>query len=196
MGNKNDSAIPARICAPRRLCVRGSFIGSGKSSRYGVSHYPPPTQQPSNAPKLSPESQAEVEARIQSVFALYGSRFSDAQKGDIRRLATEAQRSLDRLRAFATDNGDGPGLYLNTDGAGEEGLSDSCCCKTATARRIPEEPPECLAKRFSIFSVSELAKRIESKKLSPVTLTQAYLDRSQKLGPRFNAYARLTPEIA
>jgi aspartyl-tRNA(Asn)/glutamyl-tRNA(Gln) amidotransferase subunit A len=46
------------------------------------------------------------------------------------------------------------------------------------------------------LSVSELAKRIESKKLSPVDLTQAYLDRSQKFGPRFNAYARLTPEIA
>src|SRR5437879_903665 len=46
------------------------------------------------------------------------------------------------------------------------------------------------------LSVSELARRIESKKLSPVNLTQAYLDRSQKLGPRFNAYARLTPESA
>jgi aspartyl-tRNA(Asn)/glutamyl-tRNA(Gln) amidotransferase subunit A len=46
------------------------------------------------------------------------------------------------------------------------------------------------------LSASELAKRIESKKLSPVDLTQAYLDRSQKLGPRFNAYALLTPEIA
>jgi aspartyl-tRNA(Asn)/glutamyl-tRNA(Gln) amidotransferase subunit A len=46
------------------------------------------------------------------------------------------------------------------------------------------------------LSVSELAKRIESKKLSPVELTQLYLDRSQKFGPRFNAYARLTPEIA
>src|ERR1700732_1070252 len=46
------------------------------------------------------------------------------------------------------------------------------------------------------LSVSELAKRIESKKLSPVDLTQAYLDRSQKFGPRFNAYALLTPEIA
>src|SRR5213596_3482740 len=46
------------------------------------------------------------------------------------------------------------------------------------------------------LSVSELAKRIESKKLSPVALTQIYLDRSQKLGPRFNAYAHLTPEIA
>jgi aspartyl-tRNA(Asn)/glutamyl-tRNA(Gln) amidotransferase subunit A len=46
------------------------------------------------------------------------------------------------------------------------------------------------------LSVSELAKRIESKKLSPVELTQMYLDRSQKFGPRFNAYARLTPETA
>ena len=46
------------------------------------------------------------------------------------------------------------------------------------------------------LSVGELAKRIESKRLSPVDLTQAYLDRSQKFGPRFNAYARLTPETA
>lgn len=44
--------------------------------------------------------------------------------------------------------------------------------------------------------LTELARRIETKKLSPVELTQLYLDRSTKLGPRFNAYARLTPEIA
>src|ERR1700674_3440858 len=42
----------------------------------------------------------------------------------------------------------------------------------------------------------ELARRIEAKTLSPVELTQAYLNRSEKLGPRFNAYARLTPELA
>src|SRR5262249_61788280 len=42
----------------------------------------------------------------------------------------------------------------------------------------------------------ELAQRIESKKLSPVDLTKAYLDRSEKFGPRLNAYAKLTPEIA
>jgi aspartyl-tRNA(Asn)/glutamyl-tRNA(Gln) amidotransferase subunit A len=46
------------------------------------------------------------------------------------------------------------------------------------------------------LSVTELAKRIESKKLSPVDLTQLYLDRSQKFGPRFNAYALLMPETA
>lgn len=53
-----------------------------------------------------------------------------------------------------------------------------------------------LTEELFYLSVSELAKQIESKKLSPVELTQIYLDRSTKLGPRFNAYARLTPEIA
>lgn len=44
--------------------------------------------------------------------------------------------------------------------------------------------------------VSELAKRIESSSLSPVELTEIYLDRSEKLGPRFNAYALLMRESA
>src|ERR1700731_808901 len=44
--------------------------------------------------------------------------------------------------------------------------------------------------------LTELARRIEAKKLSPVELTQASLTRSEKLGPRFNAYARLSPELA
>src|ERR1700736_6329295 len=44
--------------------------------------------------------------------------------------------------------------------------------------------------------VTELAKRIEAKQLSPVDLTQLYLKRSERFGPRLNAYATLTPEIA
>jgi aspartyl-tRNA(Asn)/glutamyl-tRNA(Gln) amidotransferase subunit A len=45
-------------------------------------------------------------------------------------------------------------------------------------------------------TVGELAKQIESKQLSPVELTESYLARSEKLGAKLNAYARLTPEIA
>src|SRR5580693_8730482 len=52
------------------------------------------------------------------------------------------------------------------------------------------------AEEIFYLPLSELARRIETKKLSPVDLTQLYLDRSTKLGPRFNAYARLTPETA
>jgi aspartyl-tRNA(Asn)/glutamyl-tRNA(Gln) amidotransferase subunit A len=46
------------------------------------------------------------------------------------------------------------------------------------------------------LSATELAKRIQDKTLSPVELTKAYLDRSEKLGSKLNAYARLAPEIA
>jgi aspartyl-tRNA(Asn)/glutamyl-tRNA(Gln) amidotransferase subunit A len=46
------------------------------------------------------------------------------------------------------------------------------------------------------LSAAELGRRIQAKSLSPVELTKAYLDRSEKLGPRLKAYARLTPEIA
>jgi hypothetical protein len=113
MGNKNDSAISRREFARRAAFVSAaaSLAPSNLLSAATVAT-PLPAQQPANAPKLSPEGQAEVEARIQSIFAQYGSRLSDAQKADLRRLATEAQPSLDRLRAFATENGDGPGLYL------------------------------------------------------------------------------------
>ncbi len=113
MGKKSDSAISRREFA-RRAALVSAAASLGPSNLLSVESVavPPPMQRPANTPKLSPESQAEVESRIQSIFAQYGNRLSDAQKSDIRRLATEAQPPLDRLRAFATDNGDGPGLYL------------------------------------------------------------------------------------
>ena len=43
---------------------------------------------------------------------------------------------------------------------------------------------------------TELARRIRSKQLSPVELTESYLQRSRDLGPKLNAYANLTPELA
>src|SRR5215470_12718843 len=44
--------------------------------------------------------------------------------------------------------------------------------------------------------VTELSHRIRLRKLSPVQLTESYLERSQKIGARLNAYATLTPDLA
>ena len=44
--------------------------------------------------------------------------------------------------------------------------------------------------------VTELARRIRARQLSPVELTESYLQRSRELGPKLNAYANLTPELA
>ncbi len=46
------------------------------------------------------------------------------------------------------------------------------------------------------LSVRELGQRIHARRLSPVELTEAYLERSRKYGPQLNAYATLTPELA
>ena len=53
-----------------------------------------------------------MEARFQTILSQYGNRFSAEQKSDIRRLCELAQPSLDRLRAYALENGDNPALYL------------------------------------------------------------------------------------
>jgi len=71
-----------------------------------------PRQQSADTHSLSPESQAEAEARYQTILNVYGSRFSEAQKADLRRLCFSAQAPLDRLRAYTLENGDGSALYL------------------------------------------------------------------------------------
>jgi hypothetical protein len=113
MGNKSDSGISRREFTRRAAFVSAAASLAPANLLTSDSIAAPLTaQQPDNTSKLSPESQIEVDSRIQSIFAKYGSRLTATQKADIRRLATEAQPLLERLRAFATDNGDGPALYL------------------------------------------------------------------------------------
>jgi aspartyl-tRNA(Asn)/glutamyl-tRNA(Gln) amidotransferase subunit A len=45
-------------------------------------------------------------------------------------------------------------------------------------------------------TVAELGPQIRSRKLSPVALTEACLERIAKHGPSLNAFARVTPELA
>ena len=113
MGKKSDLAISRREFARRAAFVSAaaSLSPSNLLSVESVAT-PEPAQQAASAPKLSPASQAEVDSRIQAILSQYGTRLSEAQKSDIRRLATEAQPPLDRLRAFPTTNGDGSALYL------------------------------------------------------------------------------------
>ncbi len=113
MGTKNASAISRREFARRAALVSAAAslspvdLLTAKSATLEA-----PALQTTTAPKLSPESQAEVDSRIQAIFAQYGSRLRDEQKADLRRIAAEGQAGLDRLRAYSTENGDAPALYL------------------------------------------------------------------------------------
>src|SRR5579864_5581883 len=53
-----------------------------------------------------------------------------------------------------------------------------------------------LSEDILYLPASELSHRIRLRQLSPLELTENYLDRSQKIGTRLNAYATLTPELA
>ena len=113
MGSKKRSLISRREFARRAAFVSAAASlspGDLLTSKYSVTAKPPVETPP--GPKLSPESQTEMESRLQAVFAQYGSRLNDAQKSDLQRLAVEGQAALDRLRAYPTDNSDGPALYL------------------------------------------------------------------------------------
>ncbi len=86
-----------------------------------------PEQAAVEKPKLSPESLAEVEAKVAEILRRHGDRLDDAQKADIRRLVREAQAPLEALRAFPLENGDEPATILHLDVA-------------ATAARYPAPP--------------------------------------------------------
>jgi aspartyl-tRNA(Asn)/glutamyl-tRNA(Gln) amidotransferase subunit A len=53
-----------------------------------------------------------------------------------------------------------------------------------------------LSEDILFLSVTELSQRVRSRRLSPVELTESYLERGRNLGPKLNAYATLTPDLA
>src|SRR5947199_9977822 len=53
-----------------------------------------------------------------------------------------------------------------------------------------------LSEDVLFLSVTELSKGIQSRQLSPMALTESYLERSRTIGARLNAYATLTPDLA
>jgi aspartyl-tRNA(Asn)/glutamyl-tRNA(Gln) amidotransferase subunit A len=46
------------------------------------------------------------------------------------------------------------------------------------------------------LTVAELGSRIRARSLSPVELTEGYLDRIHRYAPKLNAFARVTPDLA
>src|SRR5580704_9270355 len=94
MNGKSGSPISRREFA-RRAAIVSAVSMVPKSvlpARPSMEDLSP--EQSSDTPSLSTESAAEAEARYQAILGVYGSRFSDAQKSDLRRLCFAAQPPL------------------------------------------------------------------------------------------------------
>ena len=96
----------------RRSFARGAAVAASATlfPKHEIwAESPAPTQaQPSAMEKLSPAARAEVDAKAKEIFRKYGSRLSDGQKADIRKVLAETQDGLEKMRRFALDNGDQP----------------------------------------------------------------------------------------
>ena len=77
-----------------------------------VTNILPDKQAEAGGPKLSPEGQAEADARYQQVLSLYGERLNDEQKTRVKKMCAELQPALERIRSYRLDNGNAPALYL------------------------------------------------------------------------------------
>jgi hypothetical protein len=112
MKGMNGSPISRREFALRAAIVSAASMVPATALPIHAANSESPEQQSADTHSSSPESHAEAEARYQAILGLYGSRFSETQKADLRRLCFTAQEPLDRLRAYPIENGDGPALYL------------------------------------------------------------------------------------
>ena len=70
------------------------------------------SQTATTTPPLPPPSEYESDLRLQTILTLYNHRFSDSQKADLKKICNSTQSTLDRLRAYKTENSDDPALHL------------------------------------------------------------------------------------
>ena len=107
---RRSFAVGAAVAATAAL-IPANALGQSEAPK-------PPTSTAAAQPqtdamtKLSPASRAEVEIKVNEIFRKYGSRLSEEQKADVRKVVAEGQEGLERMRRFALENGDQPSNVL------------------------------------------------------------------------------------
>ena len=108
---RRSFAVGAAVVATAAFIPAGKVLGQSEPPKPATS--PAAVQPQTDAmAKLSPASRAEVEMKVNEIFRKYGSRLSEEQKADIRKVVAEGQEGLERMRKFALENGDQPSNVL------------------------------------------------------------------------------------
>ena len=105
-----------RVLTRREFAQRAALLSATASLATAEAVLPAPLQdsgsQGTGSITLSEAGQTEANSRYQQILGLYGNRFSDAQKADLKRMCYELQPALEHVRSYALQNGDAPALYL------------------------------------------------------------------------------------
>jgi len=106
-----------RFLSRREFAQRAALLSATASLASAEAVFPaaarlasPQTSSPTA--KLSDAGQAEADSRYQQIVSLYGGRFDEGQKAELKRMCAELQPALEHIRRYELQNGDAPGLYL------------------------------------------------------------------------------------
>ena len=123
MSQSSSRMTRRRFALGAAVAATTVFLPGGEVSAHELSEASnPPVQQPSSSTKLSPDAQAEVEMKVKEIFRKYGKRLNDEQRADIRKVMAETQGGLEKMRAFALENGDQPATVVKfTEGENHNG---------------------------------------------------------------------------
>jgi len=100
----------AAVLTTAAAMVPGELLGQEEKPAPSTAAKPP--EPGPQTPKLSEASQGEADLAYETIMRRYGSRFSEEQKKEIKRLVNSQQGTLDKLRAFTITNGDQPATVL------------------------------------------------------------------------------------
>jgi hypothetical protein len=113
MNKKTGSLISRRQFARRAAVVSAAATLTPAETIFSSTPYPAAPQSSQNAPaQLSPQAQVEADSRYQQILSLYGDRLDDSQKANIKKMCSELQATVERIRKFNLQNGNTPALYL------------------------------------------------------------------------------------
>lgn len=116
-GSAADSGFGRREFGQRAaLALTGAALAGAPFSEvargFAMPLAPDSPEEQEDAQGLSTNAQAEIESKLQHVFATYGSRLNDDQRKLLRRTVTYHVRMLEAVRPIAVANGDAPATVL------------------------------------------------------------------------------------
>ena len=130
---------------------------------------------------------------IRSAEKILGIEFSPKERKMMLSGISRAQQSFDQLRSYSLPNHIPPALQFNPIPAG----------KSISREKQPfvfvEDPGVQLPENredLAFFSVPQLASLIKTEKISSMELTQLYLDRLKRYGPKLECVVTLTEDLA
>lgn len=142
--------------------------------------------------------QAENEQPItQEIVAaaekLIGLEFTEAERDSMLDGLKRNRDSYQRLREVPLDNSVPPALQFNPIPVGAEFETEQKPLVTSPAGTV--ERPENL-EHLAFYSVGQLAELLRTQRVTSTELTQMYLDRLKKYGPKLECVVTLTEELA